>query len=68
MDNNRLFVYEITISQEAIEGILDEQLTNPEWEYIQERITDMIESVGVGCAFSYERLSLALSYYRKGAN
>jgi hypothetical protein len=68
MNNNNLFVYEATVSRQAIEGILDSHLTDAEWEYIQERMTDMIDSIGTNCAFGYERLDMALYFYRNGAN
>jgi len=68
MNNSNVYVYEAVVSRQSIEGILDEHLTDNEWEYIQERITEMIDSIGVRCAFSYERLELSLSGYRKEAN
>lgn len=69
-DSKQLFVYETSITRQAIEFKLDTKLTNTEWHWIQGRMTDMIETIGVGCAFGYDKLNYTLSLYRleDGAN
>ena len=69
-DSKQLFVYETSITREAIEFKLDTKLTNTEWHWIQGRMTDMIESIGANQAFGYDKLSTSLDLYRqsKGVN
>jgi hypothetical protein len=63
-DSLNLLVYEEHITREEIEAKLKDTLTDDEWLYIANHISEAIPEVGTNRASSVDRLSYSLHWYR----
>ena len=64
-DSLSLLIHEEQITREEIEAKLDTTLTDKEWLYLANHISEGIEQVGTFKAKSFGYLDLALFWYRK---